>query len=131
GRVVELRGTIDTRGDSLRATAQKIRVPNASKTNGASNGHGNGSAIDQSAVVLQFSPATTSEELREVRELLASSPGQRRVQLLFDRPSGEPLRGDAGSELRAELNHDYERKLMRRLSTAQSDTRTLTMNRAS
>src|SRR5437660_1336041 len=31
GRVVEIRGTIDTRGDSLRATAQKIRVPCANK----------------------------------------------------------------------------------------------------
>src|SRR5216117_1309693 len=35
GRVVEVRGTIDTRGDSLRATAQKIRVPSANKANGA------------------------------------------------------------------------------------------------
>src|SRR5207302_1972644 len=39
GRVVEIRGTIDTRGDSLRATAQKLRVPVANKTNGASNGN--------------------------------------------------------------------------------------------
>src|SRR5437764_5915203 len=74
GRVVELRGTIDTRGDSLRATAQKIRVPTAGKTNGSSNGHGNGSSIEEPAVLLQFSPATTSEELREVRQLLARSP---------------------------------------------------------
>src|SRR5881397_3281026 len=37
GRVVEVRGTIDTRGDSLRATAQKIRVPGANKANDASN----------------------------------------------------------------------------------------------
>src|SRR5438477_7072220 len=58
GRVVEVRGTIDTRGDSLRATAQKLSVSVATKTNGASNGHGNGSSIDQSAVLLQFSPAT-------------------------------------------------------------------------
>src|SRR6267143_66330 len=39
GRVVEIRGTIDTRADSLRATAQKIRVPIANKSNGASNGN--------------------------------------------------------------------------------------------
>src|SRR5438067_91572 len=39
GRVVEVRGTIDTRGDSLRATAQKIRVPSANKANDASNGN--------------------------------------------------------------------------------------------
>jgi DNA polymerase-3 subunit alpha len=123
GRVVELRGTIDTRGDSLRATAQKIRVPAASKTNGASNGHGNGSSLDESAVLLQFSPATTSEELREVRELLASSPGQRRVQLLFDRPNAEPLRVDAGPDLRVNLTSELEQKLTRWLVTTKSERR--------
>src|SRR6266404_2345382 len=35
GKVVEIRGTIDTRGDSLRATAQKVRAPSVSKPNGA------------------------------------------------------------------------------------------------
>src|SRR5262249_44955302 len=93
GKVVEGRGTIDARGDSLRATAQKVRVPSATKANGS--GNGNAESREEPAVLLQFSPAATSEELREVRELLASSPGQRRVQLLFDRPNG-PLRVDAG-----------------------------------
>src|SRR5213595_1868853 len=85
GRVVEIRGTIDTRADSLRATAQKVRVPCANKPNGAANGNGEStrlrdatagqaSAESERAVQLQFSPATTKEELREVRELLASSP---------------------------------------------------------
>jgi hypothetical protein len=76
-------------------------------------------------VQLQFSPATTTEELREVRELLASSPGQRRVQLLFDRPSGEPLRVEAGSELRVELTCDLEQKLMRWLVTTKSERRSV------
>jgi DNA polymerase-3 subunit alpha len=123
GKVVELRGTIDTRGDSLRATAQKVRVPTANKTNGASNGNGGSPENSEPAVLLQFSPATTSEELREVREILASSPGQRRVQLLFDRPSGEPLRMDAGSELRVNLTQDLEQKLMRWLVTSKAERR--------
>ena len=123
GRVLELRGTIDTRSDSLRATAQKIRVPTAAKSNGASNGHGNGSSIDEPAVLLQFSPATTREELREVRELLANSPGERRVQLLFDRPDAEPLRVDAGPDLRVNLTRELEQKLMRWLVTTKSDRR--------
>src|SRR5215475_798332 len=123
GKVVELRGTIDTRGDSLRATAQKVRVPTANKTNGASNGNGGSPGNSEPAVLLQFSPATTSEELREVREILASSPGQRRVQLLFDRPSGEPLRMDAGSELRVNLTQDLEQKLMRWLVTSKAERR--------
>jgi len=123
GKVVELRGTIDTRGDSLRATAQKVRVPTANKTNGGSNGNGGSPGNSEPAVLLQFSPATTSEELREVREILASSPGQRRVQLLFDRPSGEPLRMDAGSELRVNLTQDLEQKLMRWLVTSKAERR--------
>jgi hypothetical protein len=76
-------------------------------------------------VLLQFSPGTTSAELREVRELLASSPGQRRVQLLFDRPNGEPLRMDAGSELRVNLTQDLEQKLMRWLVTSKPERRDL------
>jgi len=151
GRVVEVRGTIDTRGDSLRATAQKIKVPGANKPNGASNGNASlheatarqegstrlrdasvGQASDESepAVQLQFSPAATTEELREVRELLASSPGQRRVQLLFDRPSGEPLRVEAGSELRVELTRDLEQKLMRWLVTTKSGRRSAPLDTA-
>jgi DNA polymerase-3 subunit alpha len=126
GRVVEIRGTIDTRGDSLRATAQKIRAPSANKANGASNGNERSTPpVDEPAVQLQFSPATTSDELREVRELLASSPGQRRVQLLFDRPSGEAFRVDAGSDLRVDLTSDLEQKLVRWLVTTKSERRSV------
>ncbi len=131
GRVVEVRGTIDTRGDLLRATAQKIKVPSANKPNGASNGiERSTSAASEPAVLLQFSPATTTEELREVRELLASSPGHRRVQLLFDRPNGEPLRVEAGSELRVELTRDLEQRLMRWLVTTKSERRTVPLDSA-
>src|SRR5438132_1396758 len=141
GRVVEVRGTIDTRGDSLRATAQKIRVPSANKANGASNGNAglseatarperSTSAESEPAVLLQFSPATTKEELREVRELLASSPGRRRVQLLFDRPSGELLRVDAGADLCVELTRDLEQKLVRWLVTTKSERRGIPIDSA-
>lgn len=123
GRVVEVGGTIDTRGDSLRATAQKVRVPTAAKNNGVANG--NGGVPEEPVVLLQFSPATTSQELREVRELLASSPGSRRVQLLFDRPNREPLRMDAGAEFRVTLTQDLERKLMRWLVTSKPERRDL------
>jgi hypothetical protein len=81
-------------------------------------------------VQLQFSPATTSEELREVRELLASSPGQRRVQLIFDRPSGEPLRVDASSDLRVDLTSDLEQKLVRWLVTTKSERRSVPIDSA-
>jgi DNA polymerase-3 subunit alpha len=120
GRVVEIRGTVDTRGDSLRATAQKVKLLTREKTNGANGDEKN---FNEPAVLLQFSPATTSEELHEVRELLASSPGQRRVQLLFDRPTGDPLRMDAGADLRVHLTRDLEQKLTRWLVTTKSERR--------
>ena len=120
GRVVEIRGTVDTRGDSLRATAQSVKLLTREKTNGANGDERN---FNEPVLLLQFSPATTSEELREVRELLASSPGQRRVQLLFDRPTGDPLRMDAGADLRVDLTRDLEQKLTRWLVTTKSERR--------
>src|SRR6266540_1215022 len=118
GRVVEISGTLDKRDDGLRATAQEIKALASGKTNGA-----NESATDtaqEEAVLLQFSPATTGDELREVREILASSPGHRPVQLVFDRANGNSLRLDAGTEFRVNLTHDLEARLSRWLVTAKS-----------
>jgi DNA polymerase III subunit alpha len=115
GRVVEIRGTLDKRDDALRATAQEMKTLASGKANGA-----NEKATDtcpEQAVLLQFSPATTGDELREVREILASSPGRRPVQLLFDRTNGNPLRLDAGMEFRVNLTPDLETKLSRWLVT--------------
>jgi DNA polymerase III subunit alpha len=115
GRVVEIRGTLDKRDDALRATAQEIKTLASGKTNGA-----NERATDtcqEPVVLLQFSPATTGDELREVREILASSPGRRPVQLLFDRTNGNSLRLDSGTEFRVNLTPDLETKLSRWLVT--------------
>src|SRR5438045_125474 len=103
---------------------------NASRGDATALQESSASAEDEPAAQLQFSPATTTEELREVRELLASSPGQRRVQLLFDRPGGESLRVDAGLELRVELTRDLEQKLMRWLVTTKSERRTQPLDTA-
>ena len=119
GRVVEIKGTLDKRDDALRATAQEIKTLASGKTNGA-----NERATDtcqEPAVLLQFSPATTGNELREVREILASSPGRRPVQLLFDRTNGSPLRLDAGTEFRVNLTADLETKLSRWLVTKKQE----------
>ncbi len=125
GRVVELRGTIDARGDGLRATAQKMRLVTREKTNGASNGNerSTSSASEQSAVLLQFSPATTSDDLLEVRKILASSPGRRPVQFLFDRSPNDPLRVDAGEDFRVDLTSDLEQKLSRWLVATKAERR--------
>jgi len=71
-------------------------------------------------VLLQFSTAATGNDLREVREILATSPGRRPVQLLFDRANGNSLRLDAGAEFRVNLTRDLEAKLSRWLVTAKS-----------
>jgi DNA polymerase-3 subunit alpha len=118
GRVIGVRGTIDKRDESLRATAQKIKILTHENTNGISS---NGGSEEPPAVLLQFSIATTAEELREVREILSSSPGLRPVQLLFGRTSGEPLRVDAGADFYVDLTRALEEKLAKWLVTAKSE----------
>jgi DNA polymerase-3 subunit alpha len=118
GRVVEIKATLDKRDDALRGTAQEIKTLAPEKTNGANERSIN--ALQESAVLLQFSPATTGDELREVREILSSSPGRRPVWLLFDRANGNSLRLDAGMEFRVNLTRDLEAKLSRWLVTAKS-----------
>src|SRR5436190_22549074 len=115
GRVVEIKGTLDKRDEALRATALEIRSIALGKINGARERLGDSS--EQLTVVLQFSPATTGDELRHVREILVSSPGRRPVQLLFDRGDGSSLRLDAGAELRVNLTQELEGKLSRWLVT--------------
>jgi DNA polymerase III subunit alpha len=124
GRVVEVQGTIDTRGDSLRAVAQRVKMLGMEKTNGSPRATG-GSASEskEPVVLLQFSPAATGAELREVRRILASSPGDRRVQLLFVRSGSEPLRVDAGEDFRVDLTSDLEAKLARWLVATKSERR--------
>ncbi|PYK07222.1 MAG: DNA polymerase III subunit alpha, partial [Verrucomicrobia bacterium] len=80
GRVVEIKGTLDKREEVIRGTALEIRSLALGKTNGANQSGGDSSG--EPVVLLQFSPATTGNELRQVREILVSSPGRRPVQLL-------------------------------------------------
>jgi DNA polymerase-3 subunit alpha len=115
GRVVEIKGTVDKREEALRATAVEIRSLPLGKTNGANESRGDSSG--QPTVLLQFSSATTGDDLRQVREILVSSPGLRPVQLLFDRGDGNSLRLDAGVELRVNLTQELEGKLSRWLVT--------------
>ena len=116
GRVIEIRGTLDKREEVLRAMATEIRLLAPGKTNGANEQSTD--ARQESAVLLQFSPAATGDELRRVRQILVSSPGQRPVQLLFDRANGNSLRLDAGMDFRVNLTPDVEEKLSRWLVTA-------------
>jgi DNA polymerase-3 subunit alpha len=118
GRVVEIRGALDKRDDVFRATAQEIKVLTPGKINGASQTQIG--ASPEETVLLQFSRDATSDELREVRDILTSSPGHRPVQLLFDRANGSPLRLVVGAEFYIDLTRDLEQKLSRWLVTTKS-----------
>jgi DNA polymerase-3 subunit alpha len=118
GAVIEIRGTLDKRDDIPRAVAQDIKTLSPRTSNGATEGSSD--SRQEPAIMLQFSPATTQDELREVRRILASSPGGRRVQLLFDRANGRPLRMDAGPDLKVNLTPDLEERLSPWLVTAKS-----------
>ena len=117
GRVVELKATLDRRDEILRATAVEIKPLAAVRPNGATERSQDASQV--SAILLRFSSATTGEELRQVRNILVSSPGRRPVQLLFDRDNGSWLQLDTGSEFRVNLTPDLAEKLCRWLVTEQ------------
>ena len=117
GRVVELKATLDRRDEMLRATAVEIKPLAAARPNGTPEISENTSQV--SAIRLRFSAATTGDELRQVRNILVSSPGRHPVQLLFDRGNGNPLRVDAGSEFSVNLTPNLAEKLSRWLVTEQ------------
>ena len=123
GRVIEIRGMVDKRDEAVRAIAENVTTLAREKANGKAANEGWTSASQEPAVLLQFSPAATSIELREVREILTSSPGRRPVQLLFARASGNSLRLDAGSDFCVDLTSAIERKLSRWLVTPKPEQR--------
>jgi len=106
GRVIEAKGTVERRDETLRAVAQDVRLLEARKNNGAGDGRSG-----PVAVCLQFPPDITCAELRTVRQLLVSSPGPRPVRLLFNRGNGHSLRLDAGAEYCVSLTPELEKKL--------------------
>jgi DNA polymerase-3 subunit alpha len=117
GRVLAVTGTLDKRDDSLRAVAQRakvlstatgpVRLPNGSNENG--NGNGNGNTAKESPLVLSFSSGATSDELRQVQTVLASSPGTQPVRLMFCRADGGLVQMDAN--LRINLTPELRDKL--------------------
>jgi DNA polymerase-3 subunit alpha len=118
GRVIAVQGTLDKRDDSLRATAQKVKVLTADlatpvEANGAS---ANVEKADSGTVILRFSPAATPVELQEVRAILSNSPGFTAVRLMFERSNGEMLRLDAGNDLRVDATAELKEKLTRWLT---------------
>ena len=114
GRAIGLQGTLDKRDDTIRATAQKLKVlkpdPADVPTNGAAKPVPN---LRNEVVVLRFPPGATSNELQEVRQILSTAPGSAGVRLLFERPDGQLLRLDAGADFRVDPSADLKQKLTR------------------
>jgi DNA polymerase III subunit alpha len=114
GRVIAVQGTIDKRDETIRATAQKVKVLTADPLTGQTNV---ASAVKPpplpDVVVLRFPPSATSNELQEVRQILATAPGWAAVRLLFERPDGQLLRVDAGAEVRVNPSAELREKLTR------------------
>ncbi len=113
GAVIALKGTLDKRDDTVRATAQKVKVLTTEKRQNVVPNESDKPPCDTPAatVRLRFTTGATPDELREVRQILSSSPGPLRVQLMFGRPTGEALCVDAGSEFRIALTPELEQKL--------------------
>ncbi|MDQ6622114.1 MAG: hypothetical protein M3Y86_01330, partial [Verrucomicrobiota bacterium] len=68
------------------------------------------------AVILRFPPSATPDELQNVRQILATSPGSTIVQLIFERANGELLRVDAGADLRVQPTVELKQRLARWLA---------------
>jgi DNA polymerase-3 subunit alpha len=108
GNVVGVRGKLDLRDESLRATAEKLRLFSSETSR---NSNGNGSEIP--ALCLRFSANAGSDELREVQALLATSPGQQPVRLFFETAEGETVRVDAGANFHVSVTTELEQRLRR------------------
>ena len=116
GRVIAVQGTLDKRDDTMRATAQKVKVltPDPAGTQPAPTNAATIAKPPQlDVVVLRFPPSATSHELHEVRQILATAPGSAGVRLLFERPNGQVLRLDAGADLRVDPTAELREKLTR------------------
>ncbi len=119
GKVIAIRGTIDKRDDSVRATAQKVKLlkpevaepPDEVNGSGNGNGHETPRIREDRPITLRFAAGIAAEELRTVRDILASSPGAQPVTLMLTRENGSTVRIEAGEPCRVELTPAIERQL--------------------
>ncbi|MBA3543076.1 MAG: hypothetical protein H0T83_01325 [Chthoniobacterales bacterium] len=117
GTVIAIRGTLDKRDDNVRATAQKVKLLTLEKS--ATNGEtGNGAETNGSALVredaplmLRFGAGIGPDELRAVREILASSPGSQPVTLMMTGADGRTVRIEVGEFCRVDFTPAIERQL--------------------
>ncbi|MGI8437338.1 MAG: OB-fold nucleic acid binding domain-containing protein [Chthoniobacterales bacterium] len=115
GRVIAIQGTLDKRDDTVRATAQKVKVlaPDSAQENGSSEVEPAEPPDAIGAMVLRFPPGTTATELQDVKQILRESPGFLGVRMMFERANGETVRLDAGNDLRVAPSAELKEKLAR------------------
>ena len=118
GTVIAIRGTVDKRDDTLRATAQKVRILTqesiaavAGEALGESPANGSARVAEDAPITLRFEPGIGVDELRAVRGILASSPGAQPVTLVLRCLGGESVRIDAGDGCRIALTPMMEKQL--------------------
>jgi DNA polymerase-3 subunit alpha len=131
GSVIGVRGNLDLRDESLRATAQKVISLTPGTTTAARCAEQTGIVDDRPALqqvsslsnnadseplILYFSANAGSDELREVRAILSNFPGARPVHLLFETPEGETVCVNAGTGFGISLTPELEQKLQRWLA---------------
>jgi DNA polymerase-3 subunit alpha len=116
GAVLAVRGAIDKRDENVRATAQAVKLLSAEEANAAEK-NGNGSDVarvaEEPPLTLRFPPGAGADELRTVREILASSPGPRPVTLMLNGRGGETVQIDAAESCRVALTPAVETQLAR------------------
>ena len=119
GRVIAVQGTLDKRADTLRAVAQKVKVlkPTATPPPSPIESNGNGRAVSEPPLVLRFLPTASADEFRQVQAVLAASPGNQPVRLMFCRPDGELLQMEVGNNLRVAITPELRDKLAPWLQT--------------
>ena len=127
GVVLAVRGTVDKRDDSVRATAQKAHVLTTDSVarylerNGDGEGdsltNGNGDQAprvrEEASLTLRFGAGSNAEDLRTVREILASSPGSQPVTLMLTGFDGETVQIETGEGCRIDLTPVIEERLAR------------------
>ncbi|MDQ2867638.1 MAG: DNA polymerase III subunit alpha [Verrucomicrobiota bacterium] len=111
GNVIAVRGKLDLRDESLRATAEKVRIlstePKGERTE------------DLPPLRLHFAANAGRDELGEVRDLLNAAPGQRAVQLIFHAADGSTK--EMTTNCRVRWSPALEEQLQRWLSPSSAD----------
>ncbi len=127
GKVIAIRGTVDKRDDTLRATALKVRVlkpenipatnapkdePVASVPNDFVDMREQFAALREARpVTLRFGAGVAADEFRTVRQILASSPGPQPVTLLVTNRAGETVQIETGDTFRIDFTPRIEQQL--------------------